>query len=95
VRSGSVFAFSATASGVYLYVPGLAGVPIRESEPGGLMLPHSTTPLLQAMAAMPGPFTAADLPDCFTEGTRLATLRKLLLEGALELVSDSTLVKRP
>jgi hypothetical protein len=84
IRPGGGFLCSDTEGGVYVYVPGLGGVSERESQPGGLIFPAESRELLNAILQRRGPFRASDLPAAYTLRARLATVRSLFADGALE-----------
>lgn len=86
VRYGSIVAIAELENGVYLFVQGLGGVSERDSKPGGIMFPHKAASLLRAVFDQTAPFAASDLPEQFTDQTRLATVKRLVREGALEIV---------
>jgi len=85
VRKGAIYAFAEVDTGVYVYVPGLGGVSESESLPGGLIFPKKAMPLLEWISEKNCPFCANDLPKDFSKNARMATVHRLLLEGALEL----------
>lgn len=89
-RSGVSMAVSRTPTNVYVYVAGLGGVCARESEPGGLLFPPDAMGLVSAIANSQGTFCISDLPDEYSERARLATVRRLIEEGALEVVVSSS-----
>ncbi|MFJ1271718.1 JmjC domain-containing protein [Pseudomonas aeruginosa] len=89
-RSGISMAVSQTPTDVYVYVAGLGGICAQESEPGGLLFPPDALGLVSAIANSQGTFRISDLPDEYSERARLATVRRLIQEGALEVVVSSS-----
>ena len=87
LKSGAMLAVTETRSGVCVYVAGLGGVCVQESEPGGLLFPSGTSRLVSAIAESNDAFGIEDLPTEYSERARLATVRRLILEGALEVIA--------
>lgn len=87
-REGALFARGNLEEGLYLYVPGLGGVRVEDSEPGGLMLPHSASSLLEELEHSRRPFSAQELSDDYSMRARMALVRKLLREGVLRIAAS-------
>lgn len=86
-RPGASLVLFKRAADVFVYVPGLGGVEVDESQPSGLTFPLEAERLLHAIIDQPDAVCAAQLPKEYTLACRLSTLRQLCREGGLQIAT--------